>query len=190
MSEEHEEHEHQHGQPHPFLMAFAGPTPEQLEHERMRGEATGHETRAFFDSLNIDQLRKLAGILRQVNSDPDAAIYYQGLAAGFIDLKHGICLVCNTDHSKVPEEFTEQHKTEQTVPTDVGINVCCATPVDAPHEYKCPIMVEYNVEPDDDGSQRVMCKGCSKWYVSLDDRILRKPGIEGCDGCQQKSAWG
>lgn len=193
MPEENEENEHQH-QP-AFVLPFQfGLTPEQIEQERMRGEATGHETRAFFDSLNIEQLRKLAGILRQIHVDPDASIYYQGLAAGFIDLKHGICLVCNTDHSRVPTEFTEQHKTDdvnsQQKDGQVHAYDCCEREAGKPHSYECLYMVQYNLEPDDDGSVRAMCKGCNKWYASLEDRMLRAPGVTGCEGCIEKQKWG
>lgn len=34
------------------------------------------------------------------------------------------------------------------------------------------------------------CNNCGKRYPSLQDRMMKPPGIEGCDGCIQKVKWG
>ncbi len=52
------------------------------------------------------------------------------------------------------------------------------------------IMDNYGVQLIPQSFPKVACGRCGKEYVTLQDRILRKPGIDGCDGCQQKEAWG
>lgn len=34
------------------------------------------------------------------------------------------------------------------------------------------------------------CNNCGKKYPSLQDRMMKPPGIEGCDGCIHKEKWG
>ena len=38
--------------------------------------------------------------------------------------------------------------------------------------------------------QPFRCSNCGMGYVSLEDRMLRPPGIDGCGGCRLKSAHG
>jgi hypothetical protein len=63
------------------------------------------------------------------------------------------------------------------------------------------LMAEYRIEKNPDFGKNPMehgpaaaspfrCIDCKIGVASLEDRMLRKPGIEGCSGCQQKSAWG
>ena len=62
---------------------------------------------------------------------------------------------------------------------------------DAP-DYIQQIYKEYNVIPltDIPTDKCVKCLGCSTLYSSLDDRMLRSPGIDGCSGCQRRSGHG
>lgn len=46
---------------------------------------------------------------------------------------------------------------------------------------------EYNMEIADG---KLRCKGCGIESVSLDDRMRRAPGSDGCHGCKNKAAWG
>ena len=36
----------------------------------------------------------------------------------------------------------------------------------------------------------VICLGCGTQSPSLEDRMLREPGVDGCSTCQQKAKWG
>lgn len=48
---------------------------------------------------------------------------------------------------------------------------------------------EYNLNRQI-GQRQVTCRGCGLLYISLEDRMLKPPGIDGCSGCQQRSAQG
>lgn len=181
MSDEHEEHEH-----NGFAFQF-GPTAEQVEQARMAGESNGHETREFFDSLNVEQLKKLSALFNHTaNTEGNAAIYYIGLISGFLDLKYKLCVACGKDHDKMLADMSgQQDVLTEAVPLAVDHDP--GFPVKDSAEY-LKLMAAYNTEQDDDGSDRVMCKGCGLWYINLQDRALRPK--DGCHGCQQKSAWG
>lgn len=51
-------------------------------------------------------------------------------------------------------------------------------------------MDEYRLDFIEFQWPKVLCKGCGMEYVSLEDRMLKAPGIEGCTGCSHKGAWG
>ena len=48
----------------------------------------------------------------------------------------------------------------------------------------------YNVTPVAPDKDGVVCASCGLEYVSLEDRMLKKPGVEGCEGCIQAAKWG
>lgn len=178
-----DEHEHEH---HAFAFQF-GPSPEDVERARMAGEASGHETREFFDSLSAQQLRKLSSLFNHAaNTEGNAAIYYVGLISAFLDLKFKECVACGKDHDKPFEEMEtsllEPSKEESEDPELYVPRKDTAT-------YD-KLMGMYNLEQDDDGSDKVMCRGCGQWYQNLKDRMRRKPGVDGCPGCIQKQKWG
>jgi hypothetical protein len=56
------------------------------------------------------------------------------------------------------------------------------------------LMDEYNLDDlREEGTHKLLgfvCLGCGKNYQSIQDRMLRQPGIEGCDGCINKQKWG
>lgn len=68
------------------------------------------------------------------------------------------------------------------------------------YDDKAALMAEYGVEANPDhglppyaeeySPQPLRCVRCGKGYPSLEDRMLRKPDLDGCGGCQEKSAWG
>ncbi len=179
MSDEHE-HEHEE-QPHMFTF-FQGPSKEQMEQMKMESEANGHDTRTFFDTLTLEQLGKLSAILHVVvTTDGMAGAYYQGLIAAVADYKHKFCMACGRDHDKEARDLLTPlpditHKPDDELVKDSK-------------KYN-ELMYLYNMEQDDDGSDRVMCKGCQTWSINLKDRMLRPPGIPGCEGCIQKNKWG
>lgn len=51
-------------------------------------------------------------------------------------------------------------------------------------------MAEYNVVPNPEGPTKFKCGNCGVGIVSLEDRMLREPGIGGCSGCMVKSRQG
>ena len=192
-----EEHENQ--PPRIFGFPFQiGPSPEVIEQQQMEGEANAHETREFLDSLTEAQLRKFASIMGLAGAtDGTAATYYLGVAAGILDWKYKSCLACGKNHDKPFEEMApleedslEASKRRHPAGKKLVLRECCGTMSNLPHTYQCPFVIQYDMEPDDGGTLNIMCKNCKKWYTSLEDRMLRPPGKQGCPGCIQKEKWG
>lgn len=182
MSEHDDEHEHQ---PQGFAIPFSffgGPPPsqEQIDRQNMEAMANGHEVRQFIHGLDEFQLNKVISLIKIVDSSSIAAYYYIGVVAEQLDTKYGKCMTCGKKHD---EELAH-------LVGDGGPAESSDSPAVKGTKKYDELMYLYNMEQDDDGSDRVMCKGCGKWYVSLADRMLRASGIEGCSGCIEKNKWG
>jgi len=167
-----EENEHSHQS---FFSFFAGPSKEELERHEMEGMAAAHEMRQFILSLDESQLKKLIPLIKMASDHTEAAFYYVGVAANILDMKYGQCMSCARKHD---EELANMAAESEAAfpPKDSSV-------------YQ-GLMDEYNMEQDDDGSDRVMCKNCGMWYINLKDRMLRSPDKSGCSGCVQKEQWG
>lgn len=181
MSDENNEHDHE-GHAFVFPLQF-GPTKEQVEQARMNNEANAHETRQFFDSLTAEQLKKLNGLFAMCyTSEGDAAQYFMGIISGFLDQKHKLCLACGKNHDEELHKFApvEESKVSPTpVQSDKPVQ-------DAAERFR--LMDEYGLyEPS---SGRFACRNCGTMYVSLEDRMLRRPGKAGCSGCIEREKWG
>ena len=185
MNDENDEHEGHAA----FFFPFMAPDPEAVERMKMEQSQSAHETREFFDGLTADQLRKLSGLFRTcATSDGEAAAYYMGIISGFLDQKFKLCLGCGQNHEEALAEMT-----------GAVVDPEPAREPDSEQQYLIPqkgtiayekMMSTYGLEQDDDGSDRVMCKNCGKWYESLNDRARRSPGKSGCSGCINKEKWG
>lgn len=169
-------------QPHPhFMQFFMGPTPEQVEHARMNHEANAHETRQFFMSLNADQLRKLRGLLDVCyQTEGAAALNFMGITTALLDSKFDMCLACGKNHDKELADFGSG----QTIKSDKPF-----TEASQDSRYDPDLMKKYNMEYAENGIS-IRCSECKAPSVSLEDRMLRAPGKEGCETCIQKEKWG
>lgn len=176
---------HEDETPDNFGMVFMNMPPEVreiIEHHRMHAEQAAHDTTNFFDSMTEDQLRSLRGVLGVIRSDPDSTPYFMGLVSSALQYKFGVCLGCGKKHD---EELTKMAHPD--VPSETRISDASKSKMTTT-EYlnKC---IEYRVHIRGDGPE-VICNNCGVTYVSLEDRMLRRPDIEGCDGCIQKEKWG
>lgn len=190
MSDE-ENHDHDHG-PSFFSFPFqfgTPPTPEEIERDNMQQDSNRHETRQFFDGLKEDQLQKLSFIIGSViTTQGSAGIFYQGLISGLLDQKFGKCLACDKKHDDEIEKFIGHPPIAKAIPKDIRAQNS-DSPAKGSQEYD-RLMFLYNMEQDDNGSDRVRCKGCGTWLESLQDRMLRPTGIPGCEVCKDKQKWG
>lgn len=153
----------------PMFAMQIGPTPEQIAHERMHWLANAHEMKHFFESLDETQLRKLAAIMRHCYvSDGDNALYYSGIIQAILDRDHKVCLGCGEKHEDISELIPEPE----------------AEPTGKAREE---LLYLYNIMETETG---LVCIGCGTRVSSLKDRMLRKPGPEGCEGCVHKVKWG
>lgn len=174
-------------------MIFPPGMPEELQEkvkmmfdrQKMAGQVTRQSISRFFQELSEDQLNTFKLILNMCSSSEGAAPFYEGLAAGVLAHKFNRWPGWNDEGaSMVAFEFDPNGSTLEA--TEVPI-----VEGDKPTEWYTQKCNEYNVTASDStGDDKVTCKGCGTEYVSLDDRMLRPPGIEGCSVCVQRQKWG
>lgn len=163
----------------------------------MHTQDNSHAIKQLLDDLNEDQLLALDLMLINASS-PTANGYFHGLISMMLQIKFDVC-ACGEKHNPedefpdvpvskpptVPNEATE-HKGKSIEDVDLPLAVGSTEWHAKLEEYN--IVVIY--QSHDSGAYELRCDGCNKAYPSIEDRMLRPPGIEGCEGCQQKSAWG
>lgn len=157
-------------------------TPEeaQAEHERreMEFSSARHRVMNFIHSLSSDDLETF-GIMTSMFADPEMghviANQYLGLVSTVQHFKFSRC-VCGADHGD--PTLAAAHDTER-LEAELANNVVLAHNSD-------PVMIEYRLEMRAD--RKFYCKGCGHQYVSLEDRMLRRP--DDCSGCHMKSMHG
>ena len=140
------------------------------------------------------------------------ASYLEGLATASLHYRFKVCPGCGEDHDKefffADQESLDIDPTGKTDTADKVDYITEPMPVkggDIPSLMEeldsglltaddIALMVQYNLDDvRDEDTQKLLgfiCKGCGLRYISIEDRMLRPPGVEGCGGCQQKSAWG
>lgn len=164
-------------QEHPFAMA-------QREAQKAQDIAT-HELRMrhdrFMDELTKEQLHTFHEICHIMMTNEGYAHFLIGCSSTIMRLKHDTC-PCGNDHEKLNAEMLEQTRAEMNIPSQVERTISTAATVDE------GLMKEYMLAPNDHGT--LSCTGCGMDYQSLDDRMLRNPGMDGCSGCQYKSGHG
>lgn len=166
--------------------------PEELEkikdqHEMMALDFR-HGVQSLFLELSEEHLQSLRGMLHTIateSSDARLPAYWEGIAAAQLHARFGYCMGCNVNHDKQAEEALanpDGKKAEQK-----------STPPElTPEQFKN--MQEYGLDDVRDADTLKLigfkCINCSQPYQSIEDRMLRPPGIEGCGGCIQKAKWG
>lgn len=141
-----------------------------------------HTIRRFLDELSEEQLQTLDIIIANCHSTEQAS-FWRGRIEGMLDMKYDVC-PCGENHN--PQELLEDvHLPEPRVTSETPITDAAEAGY-TKEEYQ-KLLVDYALAPVDD---HFICTGCGQYYPSLEDRMLRKPGMDGCGGCQQKSAWG
>lgn len=197
---------------------FGPPPPEvvaaiqaQQEHRHMHMTDNTHAIKQLLDGLNEEQLRALDLLLANCG-DARTVMFFRGRIEMLQQIKFDIC-PCGTNHDDELAEMgthekpptqpntATEHKGRviEDVPLPDGQVVDMSLPDDG--EELDALMVEYAVEanPLHGGdmlkhapmvASPFRCSNCGIGIASLEDRMRRPKGIEGCSGCQQKSAWG
>jgi hypothetical protein len=171
-----------------------------------------HKMYSFFDDLSQEQVLTLNNLVRAFaneTQEAEFAKFIDGYLSGLAKGKFNICGGCGKNHDQQLEEmrnaadeagiFKEQPMGDAdkfSIPED-GPVTGDEQPV-APYvltEDDLAHMEEYNLDDlrDEDPPHHLlgfMCKGCEMRYVSIADRMLRPPGIDGCSGCQLRSGHG
>jgi hypothetical protein len=147
----------------------------QNELMHMAQQDSIHHKQEFLESLDESQLKELRSILDWVDGAPSANGYIQGLVTWLLRQKFGHC-ICGENHS---DELQKQNDDKRDEPVE-----------SVPQPDYDALAKEYGVMFADDQTTGVICVECGHRYISLDDRMLRKPGQGGCIGCQHKTKWG
>lgn len=153
------------------------------EHEHMHSQENTHSVKRLLDELGREQLETLDFILAQAVT-PGISAYLRGQITMMLHLKHDVCscgqkhdvedLLASGDSDVKEEEEEEEEEEIDLTDNDTYLEQCDL----------------YNVNPKRNGTGKVICLGCGKEYPSLQDRMLRQAGIEGCETCIQKMKWG
>lgn len=190
-------------------MDWAFISPEQMQAIRDRHEMMAQDQRnrirSMIDAQTPEHLVVLRDLFQNFAHDANLASYFEGVAGTTLQLKFpDVCEGCGENHDELthddlsPESITLEELAEQTIalrPTEDAL-------LDAEGKVNEDMLPEpiqnlneqmdlFGVEPiTDNPLGEVRCKNCGMHYVSLADRMLREPGIEGCGGCIQKEKWG
>lgn len=199
-------------QPQPF---FSG-TPEEIEAE-MNRRADLHRAsyedrirrvdRTLMESLSADDLYSISEIISAIlNSEQPGEMgsYYQGVIKAIQKMKYGVCTGCGEKHDDA-DDFLRQATAEVQVKEDAELiteQMTAEFPAKSEEELVDELFTpdeitrwnRYEAELAEWGLSReglsLYCAACGKEYPSLEDRKLRPKGIDGCFGCQEKSAHG
>ena len=136
----------------------------QMDHQRMHAQVDAHNIKSLLDSLDAEQLSTLDSLLHEVAGG--AIDFYCGKISMILQLKFDKC-PCNESH-------------------DADVEFAADLP-EEPRPLTEDLMRRYGLTSDGDA---LFCANCNMEYASLDDRMLRPEGPEGCTGCVQKSKWG
>lgn len=179
---EHEHHEYFIG---PGFIPMTREEYEQFIDRQQAATVAGHHAlNAWLLEQSNDSLKMIDTLL--LGTDAPRQIMLRGVISGIL-VSRGFCQICDNDHDpsaefeemREPANEDPQQETEPQSPY----------PTMSEKEYKenCE---KWNVTPDEFNPPQIICLGCGMTYVSLEDRMRRAPGMDGCHGCQHKSAHG
>jgi hypothetical protein len=188
---------------------------EQAAHAQMHRMEDEHAIRDLFSSLEKEELETFLMVLRR-SSNKQINAYYQGRIEALLETLHDCC-PCGTDHNAPPtvedvqttldpeEAFPHgPHATFEMDPEEVAEMNEETAASGMTDDEEILLMEQYTLEPDPmfgapwdelkmDRSippSKFRCTVCGMGYSSLEDRMRRPAGIDGCTGCQRKSAQG
>lgn len=159
------------------MTAFVGDPEEVHNHVHMVATARQAQFFRFMDELKPEDLATLIEMLYTVVLSNNGAVVAGkmiGEASAIMRIKHDdACGGCGKRHDQEMLEQSAEELAREREQSDPAFQAS---------------LIEYNLKVTDDG--KLICAGCGMPYVSLDDRMQRAPGPEGCHGCKHKAAWG
>jgi hypothetical protein len=156
----------------------------------------------FFDDMTTDQLVTIREIINRSGNGADT--FYTGWVTSILHTR-GVCTGCGRDHME--DMLGDDHMPIQPPavqvsdgPTQMEIPFPSEDPPpSSPYTETDRIhdMLKYSMREPEEGEvasgpneRPVICIPCGSLYQSLEDRMLRPPGVEGCEGCLNKQKWG
>jgi len=165
-----------------------------------------HSIEEVWQSLTAEQQYTIAGWFNYLaNSSADQVRCNLSYTAGSLyrlsAQGSSKCIVCDKNHDEeiegllppATDQVAPEHEHHTHVKTQSSEQDAAAA---AAYEESQRIIAEHeaNVEKwglvQDFEKGGFKCASCGMPYPSLEDRMLKPPGIDGCHGCQQKSATG
>lgn len=191
----------------------------QAYHERveMQMNMTSHDIHLLFQKivgLGPDEAVLFRAFLVAMIEETGRIPYHIGIVVMESDKQHGICPACGIQHDEeladiiVKErEAMKKAAEEEDEPIELKLdresvllaNGQIINPNDSKRHWATFIsnlpeeiadaLPLYNLNLIPGEWPNVLCK-CGTKYVSIEDRALRPPGVEGCSTCQQKEKFG
>lgn len=176
-----------------FHFVFGEP-PDEIKEELERAHdqrsmavtAIQHDVHGFLRELSKDQLLTLRALINGMSSDPAASAFFMGIITSLLDTTFGVC-PCGRNHDEELAAVAGPGDEMRVVGSE-ETEALVAEESPLPVIQEQAKMDEYGLDYDEDG--KLFCKNCGTKYVSIEDRMLKPPGTEGCSGCIQKSKWG
>jgi hypothetical protein len=129
-----------------------------------------------------------------MSTNPEAVIgYYQGLASAYLRWRFGICPACSKKHDEELHKIIDNESEGDAVAHDPDGQA------ETDDKEVLENMRIWNVEFMENVAQDdrplhlrpIRCKAmCGATFPNIGDRMLRKPGGDGCPGCIQKTKTG
>lgn len=186
----------------PFIFGMEPPPEVRAELQRhldkqvMSEQAFHHDVGRLWTELKPDQLVTIKTLLTRIAraDEPSAAVaYYTGVISTTLHYKHNVCEACGINHD---EDMMAAASPVDKLIAEHGepFEPVNQAEFDAKHEeYGVRLYTQDDLDkglvvgPEE---QPVICKNCGTLFQSLEDRMLRPPGAENCEGCVQKTKWG
>lgn len=183
------------------------------EHQMMHQQIDAHAIQKFINEQDEEGLKTLSLIILQCQSKRNIS-YLIGRIDARAEYKFKKC-PCGTEHEDLDDVLKEdpaaeadrRHyagEDEPAMATDKFVETLVEMNKDESLEElgRLREMKKYGIEPHPDFGMEeweekyevrpapFRCSNCGQNYQSLEDRMLRPPGIDGCSGCKIKSAHG
>ena len=147
-------------------------------------------THAYFrrlSELDEEYLLLVRNTIAIALNDKNTIRVVLGHVSTLLDIKYGYCVACGSNHDREAEVLTKQY------PQDPAADPPGRSPfhIGDAEAMRDMLLEKYGLYEDpEDKSGAVYCKKCGTRSISLEDRMMKSPGVDGCDTCQQQAKWG
>jgi hypothetical protein len=185
---------------------------EYHKRQAAKQESQVREFTTFFQECSIEQLLVLSKLVN-LFTNPDngwrIAVHYEGWIDAALQYHHKVCFICGEDHSEALLRGEDPHPGGKSAAMEKSQPQVEGDPTqEIDRDFEYPPGVEPHLTKDqteiiriygldtqykslEDGTfeyDGVVCTKCGLRYMSPEDRALK--GVNDCQGCHNKSAWG
>lgn len=170
----------------------------------MEASQLRHAVYDFLNNLNYEQIKILDVMILRVAADAEWGHFLSGYIDGLSVMKFDICPGCGEPMaSHDPSVLLPPINSEGDTLTVTPQMLTLADKIDKRIDGEQRLLMDlYGLDDVWDIEREVFLyfqctqtpgcpsAGCGMQYFSIEDRMLRPPGLDGCSGCQVKSAHG